>query len=264
MTLWAPPMSNPSCPAPTGVSGATLILSLALSQAVGVCATTVIILGILYLRPPLPSGGERGEAGGASEREGVLAQHGTVPPQGKFSDIVYYPSPYGLPPNLTLTSPKRTYDIVKQDEKGFTWKAVPNPDEFTDAGRKQWGGGVFARDMAFLNGQNALKPNLQLADFTWEAKGVRAGKDTILLQEGPFNTIAGKEGPVNFPIPYEIAPNVELSGQPAVMGMVIIADIRPTGFKWLNAGKDEKLHSGTLTWKAKGIRATDIPQAKGQ
>ncbi len=91
---------------------------------------------------------------------------------------------------------------------------------------------------------------------------MRPGKDTIFPQEGTFNTVAGKEGQVNFPLPYDLAPNVELSGPAPVSSMVIVVESRPTGFKWLNAGKDEKVHSGTLTWKARGVRATDAPPPK--
>ena len=55
--------------------------------------------------------------------------------------------------------------VVKQDETGFTWKAVPNLDEFKDDRRKE-AEGMFGRDMGFLSGVGALKPNLQLEDFT--------------------------------------------------------------------------------------------------
>ena len=111
-----------------------------------------------------------------------------------------------------------------------------------------------------------LKPTLRLEDFTWEAKGVRAGKDagtmSVFPQDGTFNTIAGKEGEVNFPIPYAVAPNVELSGNQA--GVVIIVECRPTGFKWKNGGDHNVTHSGTVTWKARGIRATEVPKPKPQ
>jgi hypothetical protein len=97
MSITSQPRSNlPGLP-PMGVSGTTLIVSLILSQAVGVCATALIILGVLYFRPLRPGGG-----GG----DAPLEQHGTVSPQGKYADIVYYPIPFGLPPNLKLTSAK--------------------------------------------------------------------------------------------------------------------------------------------------------------
>jgi hypothetical protein len=113
---------------------------------------------------------------------------------------------------------------------------------------------------------NFLKPNLQYEDFTWEAKGLRAGSDpggmSVFPQDGTFNTVFGKEGEVNFPIPYAVAPNVELSGNPS--GKVIIVESRPTGFKWKNAGDNDFSHSGSVIWKARGVRATEVPKLKSE
>ena len=115
------------------------------------------------------------------------------------------------------------------------------------------------------NSLNYLKPDIQYEDFTWEAKGQRAGRGTARLsafpQDGTFNVTRGEAGEVYFPIPYEIAPNVELSGD--VTSQVIIVECRPTGFKWKHSG-DTWRDRGTVTWKAKGIRATEVPRPKPQ
>ncbi len=219
--------------------------SVILLALVGVCvlAAVTIFVSVLFSR--------RGGGGSAAP----LEQHATVSPQGKYTGAVNYPVPFGLPPNLTLTSSGRKYDILKQDEKGFTWQAQTLADDFKDDKQREAESETFRNNWGFLHATNKLKPNIQFEDFTWTAKGVPEGKDTIFPQEGTFNTVAGLEGMVNFPIPYENAPNVELSGPANVLGVVVIVESRPTGFKWKNTGK-EGMHSGTLSWKAKGIKAT--------
>ena len=54
----------------------------------------------------------------------------------------------------------------------------------------------------------------------------------------------------------ELAPNVELSGPDA--NCVLIAENKPTGFKWKGVGKTT--FNGAVTWTAKGIKATKIPE----
>jgi hypothetical protein len=67
---------------------------------------------------------------------------------------------------------------------------------------------------------------------------------------------------VNFPIPYAAAPNVELSGPAS--GAVIVAESRPTGFKWQNTPQTtpSATNTGSVNWKAKGVRITESPSAK--
>jgi hypothetical protein len=241
------------------VSVTTFVLSLALA----VCATAAITLAAVHFRQtaPVPHG-----AGGnpiaAIFGDEPLVQKDTVSPQSHYTGIVYYPVPYASPPNLKLTATKRQYDIVKQDETGFTWMALAMLEDFHDNKREE----AAARLNHPIEGLflNFLKPNIQYEDFTWEAKGVRAGKDAGAMQSfeqtGKFNTMVGKEGEVNFPIPYALAPNVELSGQLA--HVVIVVESRPTGFKWKNGGTEPSVHNGEVTWKAKGVRATELPKPK--
>jgi hypothetical protein len=246
MSTSAPPPAPPPSPPPRGISATTVILALALA----VCATATIVLAVLHFRPG---------ASGVTADETVLHQRDTVSPQTAFTGVVFYPLPYGAPPNLKLTAPTRAYDIVKQDETGFTWKAVAKVDDFKDDKRNLIDG-FAGRDIAFQSGVGALKTNLQFEDFTWEAKGARPGKDTAFVQQGAFNTVADKEGEVNFPIPYGAAPNVELTGPAS--GAVIIVESRPASFKWKNVPQStpSAVNSGSVNWKAKGVRATEIQQ----
>jgi hypothetical protein len=234
-------------PNPPGSLRRGPVLILLLAGGAAVCAVGAMILAAAYFFGQ--------SAPGAS---GVLHQHDTVSPGSKSSGIVYYPIPFAAPPNLKITSAKRQYDIVKQDESGFTWKAVATIDDIRDDPEVR----RHAEAMISVGIKHAddlggrLKPDLQFEDFTWEAKGVRADPaEKLYPQDGTFNTVPGLEGEVTFPFPYAAAPNVELSGPPAILGKVIIVETRPTGFKWKNAGKDDT-HGGTLTWKAKGLRAT--------
>jgi hypothetical protein len=262
----------PPSPPANGVSLATLCLSVALA----VCATAAIILAVVHFRPTAPAAATgrgadsgRAEARAAPSADEPLVQKDAVSPQGRLSDIVYYPTPYASPPNLklTVTASKRVYDIVKQDETGFTWKARLTVNDIQVGKVKEAEdklvtfGGNFETLLTVLTPGGWLKPDLQLEDFTWEAKGVRAGKDAglrVFEQTGTFNSIHGKDGPVNFPSPYAVPPNVELT-QPK--SAVIVTECQPTGFKWKNAGDDWR-EDATVTWKAKGIRAAEIPKVK--
>ncbi len=259
MSISTQPLPPLPTPPPRGISITTLFLSLALAVSV----TAAVILAVLYSRQPGSAGG--GGGGGALAAifgEEALVQKDTVSPQGKYTGVVYYPMPYGSPPNLKLTAPKRQYDIVKQDETGFTWMALPALEDIKDEWRKDFEAGGSRKPFDLLLGQTWFKPNLQFEDFTWEAKGVRATKEALAMrpfeQTGKFNTIVGKEGEVNFPIPYAVAPGVELSGSPS--GVVIIVESRPTGFKWKNGGDNAIFHNGEVTYIAKGIRATEVPK----
>jgi hypothetical protein len=274
MSISTQPLSDPHSPPAKGVSITTLILSLALA----VSTTAAVCLAVLYFRHPADPGGMEGGGplaavlGGQAlvQKDGdePLAQKDTVSPQTNHTGTVYYPIPYALPPNLKLAAPKRQYDIVKQDELGFTWMARPLVDDFRNGmGDPKT---LLDKPIEYLaglnpNSLNYLKPDIQYEDFTWEAKGQRAGRGTARLsafpQDGTFNVTRGEAGEVYFPIPYEIAPNVELSGD--VTSQVIIVECRPTGFKWKHSG-DTWRDRGTVTWKAKGIRATEVPRPKPQ
>ena len=262
MSISTQPPPNP----PTnGVSTMTLILSLALAVSI----TAAAVLAVVHFRQPAP-----GDSGGSGNPiaalfgDEPLVQKETVSPQSKYTDTVYYPIPYASPPHLKLTATKRQYDIVKQDELGFTWMARPLVDDFRNGmGDPKT---LLDKPIEYLaglnpNSLNYLKPDIQYEDFTWEAKGQRAGRGTARLsafpQDGTFNVTRGEAGEVYFPIPYEIAPNVELSGD--VTSQVIIVECRPTGFKWKHSG-DTWRDRGTVTWKAKGIRATEVPRPKPQ
>jgi hypothetical protein len=260
MSISTRPLPNPPVPPAKGVSVTTLVLSLALA----VCATAAITLAVVHFRQPALGvhGGGGGNLIAAVFGDEPLVQKDTVSPQSRYTGIVYYPTPFASPPNLKLTATKRQYDIVKQDETSFTWMARPMVEDFHDNKRDEAESRLnLPIEVLALS---FLKPNIQYEDFTWEAKGVRPGKDAGAMQtfeqSGKFNTLVGKEGEVNFPVPYALAPNVELSGQPA--SVVIVVESRPTGFKWKNGGDNGFFHSGEVTWKAKGVRATELPKPK--
>jgi hypothetical protein len=261
MSITTQPPSNSPNPPAKGVSMTTLVLSLALAVSASVAAT----LAVVHFWQPTPAG-RGGDSHGplaAILGDEPLVQKDTVQPQHRYTGLVYYPVPYGSPPNLKLTTAKRQYDIIKQDETGFTWMARPTVEDFKDDMRK-----VAEENLKFgISGlvDTYLKPNIQYEDFAYEARGVRADKSASAMrtfeQTGTFTTVAGKDGEVSFAIPFAIAPNVELSGR---TGHVVIVECRPTGFKWKNGGKDDFFESGSVTWTAKGLRATEIPKPTPQ
>jgi hypothetical protein len=251
MSFTAQPPSN--APAPRGVSATTLILSLALA----VCATAAIVLAVLHFRH---------YESGSGAADGVLVQHDTVSPGTTATGAVRYPVPFAAPPNLKITSPERDYNILKQDETGFTWAAIATMDDIRDdADARRNAQGMMG--VGFRNAQqlsDKLKAGLRFEDFTWEAKGVRAGKDTPFVQNGTFNTLAGQEAEVSFEIPFANAPNIELSGPAS--GSVIVVQSRPTGFKWKNVPQSNfgAVNSGSVSWRAKGLRAADSASSRDQ
>jgi hypothetical protein len=171
--------------------------------------------------PPFPPG-----APGAPVGDGTLEQKGTIAPKGEKNGTVYYPIPFAFIPNLTIKSAQNEYRVTKQDENSFSWVA----------------------------------PLTAIEDFTWEAKGLRIGSDAALgkpfEQQGEFKAVAGEEGEVNFPLPYAVPPNVELSGNAA--DYIVIKECNPTGFKWKHTFKYTP--TSTTTWKAKGVRAKTLPK----
>jgi hypothetical protein len=72
-------------------------------------------------------------------------------------------------------------------------------------------------------------------------------------QSGPFDG-SGGQGEVNFPIPFALPPNVKLD---YIGRTTVVAEIKPTGFKWKDVGAGG--HAATGTWTAKGVKATKLP-----
>jgi hypothetical protein len=153
---------NPPEPPAGRLSGTVLVLSLALT----VSTTAAIIFGVLYFLKP------------SFNSEAPCEQHGTVSPKGKFTDSVIYAIPYRLAPNLKLTAAKRQFDITKQDEKGFTWTALPMMDDIKDD--KGFGAEMLARryPLWYLLAEGYLgRTAPTIEDFAWEANGLRATED---------------------------------------------------------------------------------------
>jgi hypothetical protein len=261
------PAAAPVLPA-RSVSVTTLVLALALAAT----TTSAIAFAVLYFRQPAPAVGSGGN-GSPVAADDPLVQRGTVSPRQIASDIVHYETPYATPPNLKLTPVKRTYDILRQDETGFTWKARPMVEDFADEALKRAevdmkGGNVHVLMLDYLlqwASSYPLKADLRYEDFSWEARGMRIPKGGPLMvpyaQEGTFRALAGEQGEVGFRIPYATTPNVELSSGFHQHENIVIVECRPTGFKWKSVAKDPN-DKGDVVWKAKGVKATEIPKTK--
>jgi hypothetical protein len=252
-----------STPATKNLILVTLILSVALAAT----TTTSVVFALLYLRQPaIPVTAGKESSATATREQEPYVQKDSVSPQKfkvRHTGTVYYPWPYASPPNLKLTDSKRSYDIIKEDEYGFTWYARLALADFNELTRKavekHLGEGPLDNILQITG--FVLDPSAEFEDFTWEAKGMPASKETMAMrifqQEGTF-PFADKEGTVTFPIPYATAPNVELS---ETLGRSIdVVESRPTGFKWkhVGAGSPDNI---SIHWTAKGIRAKEIPKS---
>jgi hypothetical protein len=257
-----------SIPSGKSVSLTTLLLSLALA----VSTTAAGLFAVQAFRPAPP-------ANPSVETSSCMAIRGNEPyvqtdmvmPQLakiRYTGTVYYPWPYASPPHLKLTSSnsRRLYDIIKEDEFGFTWYARLTLDDIDEDVRKTAERNnplVKAITVEGLErtGYLVIKPTVEFDNFTWEAKGMPATKETLAMrvfpQEGTF-TFADQEGTVSFPIPYATGPNVELSG--TLGRSIVVVESRPTGFKWKHtgAGNPDNL---SIHWTAKGVRAAELPKA---
>jgi len=233
-------------------------VAMVLAMLLGVGGVTVAILSIVYAihRMGPDSKSPPGSPGTVAAGSEPYSQQGTVKPEGHGTGMVYYPIPYGSPPNLAL-SPGSRYLIVRQDEFGFTWMDRARASDFIDlvASVPELKGAIPRGD--------AEKFDPKQPDIAWEAKGLRgsAAMDAMrpFQQSGSFQSEAGQQGQVNYPIPYATPPNVELSG---AASRTIITECTTTGFKWKNnAGPNApSWDSGVVTWRSKGIRATQVPK----
>lgn len=190
----------------------------------------------------------------------LLVQRDVESPKSRYTGIVYYPLPYATPPNLKLTSAKREYAILEQNELGFTWTVQPLLEDFKEQYQQEYQKDPAAStldaklkmSLATIT-DNWLKPNLQFEDFSWEAKGVRGNPSAIrklFEQKGTFAAPRGEQGEVHFPFPYEGPPNVQLTS-----GDVIVTECTASGFKWKNT--DKTFDARSVVWVAKGLRRVD-------
>jgi hypothetical protein len=227
------------------------VLFFGLGGLFAIAMAAAITFAVLYVTGRKAGRSDTGDADSAP-----FTQRGTVAPEGLGSGVVFYPIPYGSPPHLVL-DPKSRYLIARQDEYGFTWM---------DRARAKDLGSLIA-SIPDMNGV-ALRAEADKFDpkqpaIAWEAKGVRGSDDMQAMrpfeQNGTFQTDIGQQGQVNFPIPYASPPNVELSGQHT---RTVITECTATGFKWKNSATQggPSWESGAVTWKSKGIRATQVPK----
>lgn len=269
-------MNEPTTRPPTVRTGWLLPVLLAATSALAV------LFGMLYFARPgelgvvrvvvEEPGDGKGAAAGQGRRaasvsvvigEAPVEQTDTVSPRRAYTGTVYYRVPFALPPNLRLTSKNRQYDVLKQDEIGFTWVARPLAEDYRENTRGEFVN-FLPQDPQWwaLTGHNRLKADIEFEDFTWEARGLRAAAATLRMrafeQKGKFQTIAGKEAPVYFPVPYESPPNVELSGTRS--GSVLVAECTPKYFRWKHAGPSGTQYEGEVEWIARGIKAAEVPK----
>ncbi len=82
------------------------------------------------------------------------------------------------------------------------------------------------------------------------------GKSELFEQEGQMavGEATVEESEVNFPYPYAIAPNVELTIR---FGNIQLSECKATGFKWKGKGTSP---ISEAHWRAKGIKAKKLPQ----
>lgn len=233
-----------------------------------VATATALGFGFLYLTRP--TAGDLGairvvvsdEAGKAGAihivvAEAPLVQTETVTPGPAFAGAVFYPAPYLTKPNLKVTADKRRYEVAAETELGFTWTALPLPDDIVADPKAEANvlDQFLGDSMSMLRARGKLKPGLVFEDFRWEAKGLRAPPSVVppkpFEQTGKFTTVIGQESMVFFPVPYASPPNVELIG--TYGKSVILTECTAKGFKWKNVAKDAFANQGDVTWTAKGV-----------
>jgi hypothetical protein len=193
--------------------------------------------------------------------EAPFVQKDTVSPGSKFSGVVNYAAPYRLPPNLKVTATGRQYDVLKQDETGFTWAARPKLDDLSEAARKLPDADrLVDRGFELLAGERA-RPGIVYEDFTWEAKGLRAPASALpprpYEQAGTFQGIHKQEGVVPFPIPYAGPPNVHLGGR---AHCIVLVEVTPAQFRWRSAATEAFGNDGEVTWTARGLLPAGEPK----
>jgi len=250
-------MSTPNEAAPQQIRFPSPI-AMVLAMLVAVGGVTLAILAIVYTIHRLgpDSRASCGSPVTVADSE-PYSQQGTVKPEGQGTGMVYYPVPYASPPSLTV-SPGSRYLIVRQDEFGFTWLDRARANDFLD----------LIASVPELKGATprgeAEKFEPKQPDIAWEAKGIRgsAAMDAMrpFPQSGTFNSEAGQQGQVNYPVPYATPPNVELSGNAS---RTIITECTTTGFKWKNSAEPSgpSWEKGEVKWRSKGIRATQVPKS---
>ncbi len=71
------------------------------------------------------------------------------------------------------------------------------------------------------------------------------------LQSGKFKVVAGQEGSVNFPMPYQFPPSVETDA--GGFNKTAIVDITAQGFRWKNTGESNIFNDTDVNWTARGV-----------
>ena len=70
-------------------------------------------------------------------------------------------------------------------------------------------------------------------------------------QAGKFKVVAGQEGSVNFPIPYQFPPSVETDANN--FNKTVIIETTTQGFRWKNTGESNVFNDTDVNWTARGV-----------
>jgi hypothetical protein len=265
MSYSADPKSEPSPRSGQGSLAALAVLTGLFTAS----TTAAVVLAFLMFQPRPAAGPEKSDTTGKeSSQPNVQAQLATIehrlaeladkqkvqaprPPEEPYSQkgavkveqasgVVYYPVPYASPPHVTLTArSSRSYLLTKQDETGFTWTLNLSPKEIK-----------YAAEELAKNPDAKPTPD----ELTWEAKGLRSAAGSVypslVEQKGTFTTNKQDDGEVYFPFPYASPPNITLEATGLLETSVTACTT--TGFTWkASTNRDQ-----TITWSAKGIKAT--------
>jgi hypothetical protein len=84
----------------------------------------------------------------------------------------------------------------------------------------------------------------------------QASTPETFQQAGKFKVVAGQEGSVNFPIPYQFPPSVETDA--TGFNKTIIVETTTQGFRWKNTAQSNTAQSDifndtNVNWTAKGV-----------
>jgi hypothetical protein len=227
------------------------ILFAVMTVLLAVTTSATVVLTILYFSPREIANADGTKKGSPREPadDQPLVQKGEVKAEEAASASVFYPVPYGSPPNLALTtkSGSRKFLVTRQDELGFTWSMALTVGEVKGLGD------VLKKPDGKAPEQ---KPDPGPHEFAWVAKGLpeKAGSPYSKPheQKGSFTAPWGQEGDVYFSAPYATPPNVTFGPNTSNAS---IQTVSPLGFSWKNAGASP-LPAPSVPWTAVGVKAT--------
>jgi hypothetical protein len=155
----------------------------------------------------------------------------TILPGGPHEGVVYFPHPYSITPNVTLST---TLPSLAVGPTGFRWSR----------------GYASSGDTVTWTARGLRATVEHVAEFARRAPPLGPQQQQPLLeQNGSFTYAYGETGEVCFPRPFASPPNVEVH-------YVLVTEVTPRGFKWKQPhDKPTSKTVQTTQWKAKGVPA---------